>query len=338
MNKLKSINILIADDSTLNNQALKELLELQGASVESVENGQLLVERLCSHPEKFDIVLTDIDMPVLDGIKATKKVRQHDNLSALPIVAITGNTKPESQWRCFKAGMNGHVTKPIDLKKLCALITHLCAPLPSSAKDTSSISLDTQNQESLRHRILNRFDHNEELIVKMLEVYELEFDKQFNALKNTQSETSIQSILHAMKGISGTIGAEDVFLQVNHISSSLENDEVDLADLPHLIQRLKESNDKNLSELNTLFNVRASDKMMSCAEQTKQVLTEKTCTKIKSMLEENDLSVIAVVSKIKERHPSSKFVRQLYDYANQLRFTEALSMLIKKQYVMCDKE
>lgn len=115
-NDLQGKTILIAEDNLINQLILTEILQSTGAKLVVVNNGQEAVDFLREHPA--DLVFMDLQMPVLDGLKATKIIRESLCLSKLPIVAVTANAMEEDKHKGHECGMNGYITKPIDPKLL----------------------------------------------------------------------------------------------------------------------------------------------------------------------------------------------------------------------------
>jgi signal transduction histidine kinase/integral membrane sensor domain MASE1 len=110
---LQGFTILLVEDIEINRMIATELLEHYGAVVAEAFNGQHALEVLDSGA-KFDVVLMDIQMPVMDGYEATKAIRQRPHLDSLPVLAMTANAMNEDIRQCEEAGMNGHISKPID--------------------------------------------------------------------------------------------------------------------------------------------------------------------------------------------------------------------------------
>ena len=114
-------HILLVEDNELNQEIGKEILQLAGFEVELAENGLIAYEKIArSQPGKYDLVLMDIQMPVMDGYEATRKIRKLplSYLSKIPIVALTANAFEEDKEKAFRAGMNGHLAKPINIPEL----------------------------------------------------------------------------------------------------------------------------------------------------------------------------------------------------------------------------
>ncbi|MBQ7981284.1 MAG: response regulator, partial [Oscillospiraceae bacterium] len=116
-----SKRVLIVEDDELNIEIAKTLIEAEGIQTELAENGQAAVDKFCASEENYyDAILMDIRMPVMDGIEATKRIRNTDRLDAftVPIIAMTANAFDEDMKKSVDCGMNGHLTKPIDMTKV----------------------------------------------------------------------------------------------------------------------------------------------------------------------------------------------------------------------------
>lgn len=113
--------LLLAEDVEMNQELAVELLENAGFSVDVADNGQVAFDLLAkSEPGYYQAVLMDVQMPVMDGYEATKKIRKLENheLASIPIIAMTANAFTEDREEALKSGMNGHIAKPIDVQVL----------------------------------------------------------------------------------------------------------------------------------------------------------------------------------------------------------------------------
>lgn len=109
--------VLIVEDNELNREITSELLKDEGFLIEEAANGVEAIDKVIhSRNGYFDLILMDIQMPVMDGYKATREIRRmkESALARIPIVAMTANTFEEDKKKCFAAGMNGHIEKPIN--------------------------------------------------------------------------------------------------------------------------------------------------------------------------------------------------------------------------------
>jgi two-component system sensor histidine kinase/response regulator len=114
--RLQGARILLTEDNEINQQIAIELLEGVGATVQVANNGREAVELLVNGPQPppFHLVLMDLQMPEMDGYQATKKIRGEARFATLPIIAMTAHATLEERQRCLAAGMNDHLSKPID--------------------------------------------------------------------------------------------------------------------------------------------------------------------------------------------------------------------------------
>lgn len=122
---MEGLNFLAAEDNEINAEILKEILSMENASCEIVENGQLAVERFSSSAEgEFDAILMDVQMPVMNGYEATKAIRALDREDAgkIPIIAMTANAFAEDEKEALRAGMDVHLAKPVDVELLRQII------------------------------------------------------------------------------------------------------------------------------------------------------------------------------------------------------------------------
>jgi CheY-like chemotaxis protein len=123
--RLAGLRLLVVEDNANNQQVARELLEDEGAEVVIAGNGQLGVEAVAAAEPAFDIVLMDLQMPVMDGYTATSRIRQDLGRLDLPIVAMTANALSSDREACLAAGMNEHVGKPFDLDHLVQVLRRL---------------------------------------------------------------------------------------------------------------------------------------------------------------------------------------------------------------------
>lgn len=140
LNRLADIHVLVVDDSQFNREVAKDILIAEGAVVEVAENGLHALKILedNSKTSAFDIILMDMQMPVMDGYEATRKIRTIPSFYQLPIVALSASTLRTQLNEAYKAGINEFVSKPIDVNELINVILNLTTP-----KSPKSSSLST---------------------------------------------------------------------------------------------------------------------------------------------------------------------------------------------------
>jgi CheY-like chemotaxis protein/HPt (histidine-containing phosphotransfer) domain-containing protein len=137
---LAGARVLLVEDDKLNQMVGQALLEGLGLTVEIAGNGQQAIAMIEAERDRFDAVLMDLQMPVMDGYAATRALRAQPGTAGLPIVAVTANALPSERERCLQAGMNDYVPKPIDPDRLRAVLEKWVQPRRAPAPLTLTLS------------------------------------------------------------------------------------------------------------------------------------------------------------------------------------------------------
>ncbi len=137
---LRGARVLLAEDNEMNQQIACELLGDAGLVVDVAQNGEEALRRV--HSARYDLVLMDMQMPVMDGVTATQAIRRIDRLRHLPIVAMTANARAEDRRSCLDAGMNDFLSKPIDPDVLWAMLLKWIKPRDSTLDALPDVTLD----------------------------------------------------------------------------------------------------------------------------------------------------------------------------------------------------
>jgi CheY-like chemotaxis protein len=210
------MRILVVEDNLINQQVADELLTAQGAIVSLAANGQLGVDAVAAAAPQFDVVLMDVQMPVLDGYGATRVIRNELGLIDLPIVAMTANAMASDRDACIASGMNDHIGKPFDMAMLISLLIRITgfqttqasteAPLATAAvvltiPEIAGLDLQTA---------LNRMSGMQSLYVRTARDFIRIMDTVIPDLKQclaAQDKQKAMMRLHTLKGNAGTLGA-----------------------------------------------------------------------------------------------------------------------------------
>jgi CheY-like chemotaxis protein len=126
---------LVVEDNMINQQVAEELLTIEGALVSIASDGRQGVNAVASATRQFDVVLMDVQMPIMDGYAATQTIREKLGLKRLPIIGLTANAMAADRDACLQAGMSEHVGKPFNMAHLAALILKLTAEPADPAAD-----------------------------------------------------------------------------------------------------------------------------------------------------------------------------------------------------------
>ncbi len=208
--------VLVVEDNVMNRQVARELLVQAGFAVSTVSNGKKALQAL--HDGDFDAVLMDLQMPVMDGFEATRRIRTNPLWHELPVIAMTAAVQAHEQEECFAAGMNDHVAKPIEPHRLLQALEKWIKPGDRPPPPEMPSLSGTDNW--LQHMsgfdldaIQSRLGTNRELLLSLFGQFTLDFsgtaDKlgELIALGKTQEAIALA---HQIKGAAGNLGAVDV--------------------------------------------------------------------------------------------------------------------------------
>ena len=206
---IKNARILLVEDNDLNQEVAMELLRDAGFIVDLAENGQIALDKVSA--ADYDIVLMDMQMPVMDGIVATQEIRKQKRFKSLPIVAMTANAMQGDRDRCMAAGMNDHVAKPIEPEDLWkALLKWIKPKIPAPPKVAQDTLLSFEIKGLDMVNGLRRVLGKKPLYLLMLRKF-VAGQKSATAeiLKALEVDdwTTAERLAHTLKGVSGNIGA-----------------------------------------------------------------------------------------------------------------------------------
>ncbi|MEO6276798.1 PAS domain S-box protein [Roseateles sp.] len=218
---LLDIRVLVVDDSDINLDVTKRILELEGAKVVLANNGQEAFDLLEAQPHAIDVVLMDVQMPVLDGHDATRRIRLELHLADLPIIALTAGALSSERQRATAAGMDDYLVKPFDPQSLVASILRRVAPGNGRPVPLAAGSPDTPTPQALpwpeiegidglnvRERLSNDFGLFKSMLKRLLD--------EFSAVPvptamQASSHLGIHAgRMHKLRGSAGTLGAKEI--------------------------------------------------------------------------------------------------------------------------------
>jgi signal transduction histidine kinase/CheY-like chemotaxis protein len=265
---VQGARLLVVEDNEINQQVARELLEHARFRVEIANHGQEAIEKL--EPGRFDCVLMDVQMPVMDGYTATGKIREDGRYEQLPILAMTANATVEDRERSIRAGMNDHIAKPIIpavlFEKLLRWVEHgerdlSDAPeVPSSEprSQTPLPELPGFDTETGLARMGGNVRAYRKLLDKFVENQANAIDEMKQAIDNEDAERSIR-LAHTLKGVGGAIGATALQSAAAELESALAGHD----EQPHepLMKRVGQELESAVSAIRTIsvFEVAAPD-------------------------------------------------------------------------------
>jgi CheY-like chemotaxis protein len=217
---LKGARILLVEDNDINRQVASEILTSVGVLVTPAGNGQEALQAVATND--FDAVLMDVQMPVMDGYEATRRLRQDPRFQTLPIIAMTAHAMAGDREKSLVAGMNDHVTKPIDPEALFRTLEQYVGkqavgrrmtPVTGKAKvegEMEAIPLLDGIDTNLG---LKRLLGNQRAYVNILRKFGQDFENVAETIKNlaaSEKEKEAAILAHTVKGAAGNIGATEL--------------------------------------------------------------------------------------------------------------------------------
>ncbi|MFD2113266.1 response regulator [Thiorhodococcus fuscus] len=215
--RLAGLRLLVVDDSDINRKVASSIFDNEGAEINLAGDGREAVDWLIAHPDAVDLVLMDVQMPVMDGHDATRLIRRTPSIAQLPVVALTAGALREQETAALEAGMDGFLSKPFDVAKAVALIRRLTErkednskPTPEPRTDAVSASIDATappSVESLPHLAVARgldLWKDPEVYRKYLRRFAHEFGDSATRLRDMEPSKA-RRYLHRLKGAANNL-------------------------------------------------------------------------------------------------------------------------------------
>lgn len=212
--RLNGMKILLVEDNRINQQVAMELLAREGAQVTLADNGQLGVQAIAEAPGYWDVVLMDVQMPVMDGYTATRQVREVLRNTELAIIAMTANAMESDRQEALAAGMNAHVGKPFHLDDLVnTILKHAGAALISPSTSAKAIQTQLAGAQTLQLDLpaaMQRMGGNRDVLHRILQALNhdlADLPARFESLVHAEQWDEVARLMHTIKGTAATAGA-----------------------------------------------------------------------------------------------------------------------------------
>lgn len=238
--RFHNVRLLLAEDQPVNREIVESLLDMVGITFSTVSNGQEALDLLTDQgPQAFDLVLMDVQMPVLDGISATRILRSTPGFEHLPVIAITAHTMRHEVEKCLDAGMSDQIGKPFDSQSFYATLARwipedrqkrtLAPELPEAARPASTPErLDpalSRLPSLCAAAALARFGGKEARYRHWLDDFRSEapeaLERIVEAVANAQTDSARKGA-HALKGRAGMLGAMAVHQAASELEAALQ--------------------------------------------------------------------------------------------------------------------
>ncbi len=268
--RLRGVKILLVEDNFINQQVAREVLGHEGILVQTADNGLIALKML--HESRFDAVLMDVQMPVMDGFKATRIIRQDSKLRDVPIIAMTAHAMRGDRELCQEAGMNDYVAKPFEKRELIATLAKWIQPDRALTNGRTQgadglRSTDPVEGESLKKsrmpksvdvdEALERLGGNERLLCKLLSTFidsnrsaVLEIRKEWE--RGNMEEAGRMS--HSLKGAAGMLSAKPLSAAARELELAIRGSRTSSVD--RLILSVDAELSAAMEEMQELVNMR----------------------------------------------------------------------------------
>jgi CheY-like chemotaxis protein len=308
MAQLKGARLLLVEDNEINQQVAREMLTHAGFEVSTANDGQQALAAIAQSTTPFDLVLMDMQMPVMDGLQATRAIRLQQEHAQLPIVAMTANAMAQDRQRCLDAGMNDFVAKPIDPDLLWAALLrwipprqayipppatqHKPALQPVALEPVLPQAIDGLDTALGLRRCMGKVDFYRQMLSQFTQ-QQSDTPALVQQAMDQQQWSEARRLAHSLKGVAGNLGAT----HIQALAETLEHSLIDnpgpepaqraqdqLNALQPALQRLLLALSAALQETPTAAPPPA------LASIANGPLLRSTCTELKTLLESGDLA------------------------------------------------
>ena len=305
---LKGTKVLVVEDNEINMELSLDLLADVGIEADFATNGLEAIDKVERH--KYELVLMDIQMPYMDGLSATREIRKKPENTELPILAMTAHAMKGEREKSLEAGMNDHITKPIDPILLYASI---CKYTGRTANETSEAEV-TVNPESdqKKHSFFIEGVNTEagiyrsggklESYLKLLRAFVLKYknlEEDVDSLLKTKDVQGLANLMHTYAGVSGNLGADKLYERSFFLSNVIKKlidenslESIDKTAINEINALVKDHNELIIKIQSQLDNL-APEKTAGQQNISTEELHDKIVNLMK-LLEQNDASAIGL--------------------------------------------
>ena len=340
--QLQGAHLLLVEDNEINQLVAREFLLRLGITATLAENGAQALQAL--EAESFDGILMDLQMPVMDGLEATRQIRRDPRFVNLPIIAMTASVMMRDQEECLSAGMNDHVAKPLlpdvlldTLLKWIHPAHHSASPQMKQIHAGKAIALPDTLPGFELEGIISLLGGNKQLLYKLLLQFHEGF---FNCVEQTdlliQSGNHQDAIaqLHLLKGTAANLGASEVHREAEKLEQFLKSG-APILDLEPFRQAMKQV----LDSIASLTCHHDTEDSLPQNGQHDPVLSAELANKMARLLEGYDYIAPELIRSFREaigNHPFSTKLQQFEQLIDSFDYASAAALL--KQFTECQAE
>ena len=336
--KLRGAHILLVEDNELNQELAMELLQRNGLTVTLANNGIEALEKL--NTTVFDGVLMDVQMPIMDGYEATRNIRKQLESKDIVVIAMTANVMTGDKEKGLAAGMNDHISKPINVNEMFNTMAKWITPhapvstIDEAPENNDSIEIPklkgidmadglahTQGDKKLYLKLLKRFYHSQK-----------DFSLEFETALKSADKKSAERCVHTLRGVAGNIGALQIMEYAAELEQACVNEQSD-NDIQRILKLLTISLLQVMDSLSVVSNEESSLDLDSQSLNSNQF--NELIGKLKELLQEDDTAAADVIDELyqlpgigiyqRDLKALAKFI-EAYDFEQGLEILDKLSI------------
>ncbi|MCV2403517.1 response regulator [Marinomonas sp. C2222] len=333
----KGAHLLLAEDNEINQQVAVGMLNYLGITLDLVKTGKDAIDAM-KNTTSYDGILMDLHMPEMDGLEATRIIRQNPKWQNIPIIAMTASSTSSDKEQCNKAGMNDHIAKPIMPADLLSKVARWIKTEPSPEKPSLTPQPKTAplpERRTLKKATywkevdaitgLKRLELNQELYYKLLLKFATDYENTPHTLNSLlkQPEDKVSSfvkasqLMHSIKGVAGNLG----IVKIHHLAAELEmaykaGIMVDLSELETKMEMVCSEIHHNLDELQEEKTAEKEELSVST-----ELLTD--LTELKTLLEEYDSEAKQVLNRMLQTYGENTPLKSVSNALEEYQFDQA---------------
>lgn len=326
--QLKGIKVLLVEDNEINREVAQEILQEAGMIVTIAENGREAVNKVKS--DLYEVVLMDIQMPVMDGYDATGEIRKDPAFAELPIIAMTANALLADQEKCLQAGMNDHVAKPIDTAQLFRKIAYWVKADQKTIANKAAATGDQKMPDLPGIDVqdgLSRLGGNRELYCRLLIKFHKNHKLTLKAIRNALADGDLKKaeiLAHTIKGAAGNIGSRDVYLDADALEAEFKANDLNNVEL--LLMQLEQELELAFTSISTLEDNAEETQSLPTGAADKSLL-KPILDRMGKLLNENNMDAVTCAKELAMQTKNSVLsvkTAEMKDCVDQYDFDGAL--------------
>ncbi|MCI5145677.1 MAG: response regulator, partial [Candidatus Electrothrix sp. AR3] len=335
LNLIRGAEILLVEDNKINQQVALELLTQEDFKVDLAENGKQALELL--ERGAYDLILMDLQMPILDGYQTTIEIRKRQEYKKLPILAMSANAMSHDREQCLAVGMNDHIPKPVDCQRL---LTALCSWIKPFSQERPLKKRDKQEEKNnpplpvlpgINSRVaLKRLGGNQSFYLNLLRSFSrehLDDVQKIQSLLQKNHLSCAERLAHSLKGMAGAIGAESL----QESSRFLEDGLRQKLPCELLLNNTEQELQLIIDVLKKLPTEKTTNPTSSIAQPVTEEQIQKTLRLLQERLENYDAGTLDTLNKllelVRQDHELYQKIEMLKEPIEQFDFATALSVL-----------